>query len=242
MELSILNERPLEYIGEWVYTGMPDDDNCPLTFDMCQKLRMNIRCARQDYLHGLLEDTHGALAKLFAAADAGEVTDPEQLAVVDWLRADDGDVIESYCVDGYCDAQEVYASAIKLGQIALACQVAQDGGLNLDHEDAQYYISEFKESLSVEELAKLAVKIAAAVTTHSIYNVLPKYAYDLECADWIFNDAPDSIELDSMYWDSMYYLDEDEILEDMQEYYKEMEAEEDDDEDDEEDDEDEDYY
>lgn len=232
MELSILNERPLKYIGEWVYVGLRDFvDDAPLSFDMARMIYANIREARQDYLHGLLDETHGALVKLFAAVDAGEVTDAEQLAVVNWLRADDGDVITSYCVDGYCDAQEVYASAIKLGQIALACQVAQDGGLNLDEDDAQYRIEQFKESLSIEELAKLAVKIAAAVTTHLIYNVLPKYSRDLDCAEWIFNDAPDSIELDSMYWDSNYILDEDEILENMQEYQKEMEAEEADDED-----------
>ena len=216
MELSILNERPLKYIGEWVYVGLRDfEDDAPLSYDMAHKIYTNIYCARQDYLHELLDDTHGALAKLFAAADAGEVTDPEQLAVVNWLRADGGDVIESYCVDGYCDAQEVYASAIKLGQIALACQVAQDSGFNLDHDDAQYYISEFKESLSVEKLAKFAVKIAAAVTSHSIYNVLRKYAHDLDCAEWIFNDAPDSIELDPMYFNASYILDEDEIIEDM---------------------------
>lgn len=219
MELSILNERPLKYIGEWVYVGLRDfEDDAPLSYDMARKIYVNIREARQDYLHGLLDDTHGALSKLFAAVDVGEVTDPEQLAVVNWLRADDGDAIESYRVDGYCAAQEIYASAIKLGQIALACQVAQDGGLNLDHDDAQCSIEEFKAALSVEKLAKLAVKIAAAVTTHSIYNVLRKYASDLDCVEWIFNDAPDSIELDSKYWDSFYILGEDEILEDMQEY------------------------
>lgn len=231
MELSILNERPLDFVGEWVYTGMRNfHDDAPVSYDMASKICANIREARQDYLHKLLDDTHAALVKLFAAADAGEITDAEQLAVVNWLRADDGDVITSYCVDGFCDAQEVYASAIKLGQIALACQVATDGGLNLDHEDAQCSIEEFKESLSVEQLVKLAVKIAEAVTTHSIYNVLPKYSRDLDCAEWIFNDAPDSIELDSMYWNAVYILDEDEILEDMQEYQKEMEAEEADDE------------
>lgn len=229
MELSILNERPLEYIGEWVYVGLRDfEDDAPLSYDMSHMIYANIREARQNYLHDLLEDTHSALAKLFAAVDAGEVTDTEQLAVVDWLRADDGDVIESYCVDGFCAAQEVYASAIKLGQIALACQVAIDGGLNLDHEDAQCSIEEFKAALSVEKLAKLAVKIAAAVTTHSIYNVLRTYASDLDCVEWIFNDAPDSIELDSKYWDSFYTLGENEILDDMQEYQKEMEAKEDD--------------
>ena len=234
MELSILNERPLKYIGEWVYAGLRDfEDDAPLSYDMAHKIYSNLYCARQDYLHKLLDDTHSALAKLFTAVDAGEVTDPEQLAVVNWLRADGGDVIESYCVDGYCDAQEVYASAIKLGQIALACQAAQDGGLDLDHEGAQCNIEDFKESLSVEQLAKRAVEIASAVTTHSIYNVLRKYAYDLDCAEWIFNDAPDSIELDSMYWDADYILDEDEIIEDMQEYQKEMEAEEDEDKDDE---------
>lgn len=238
MELSILNERPLKYVGEWVYEGLRDfRDDAPLSYDMATKIDQNIYDARQNYLHELLDDTHGALAKLFAAVDAGEITDAEQLEVIEWLRVDNGDAIASYCVDGFCDAQEVYETAIKLGQIALACQVAQDSGLDLDEEGAQYYIEEFKESLSVEELAKLAVKIASAVTTHSIYNTLRKYAGELDCAAWIFNDAPDSIELDSKYWDSIYILDEDEILEDMQEYQKEMEAEEDED-----DNEDDEYY
>lgn len=177
-----------------------------------------IRSKRREYLGYVLDDTHGALAKLFAAADAGEVTDPEQLTVVNWLRADGGDIIESYRADNCCKQRDVYRAAIKLAQLALACQVNFDAGIhNDDVEYIQYYIECLRGDDGIDWILDSVCSLAGYVGIK-----IPR-VHGRECMESILEDMPHNLCLCEMYMQGIYdltFTDLDEIMNELRQYYQ----------------------
>lgn len=180
-------------------------------------IRGVIRSKRREYFGFVLDDTHGALAKLFAAVDAGEVTDHKQLAVVNWLRADDGDVIESYRLDDKCKSRDVYRAAIKLAQLALACQVNFDAGkYNDDVKYTQYHIECLRGDYSIDWILDSVCSLAEQVGTK-----IPR-VHGRDCMVSILEDMPYNLSLCEMYMQGIYdltFTDIDEIMNELRQYY-----------------------
>ena len=214
-----LKDCPLIFIYDDLINAGLGSDYDPFFYGVFSYgvIRGVIRSKRREYFGFVLDDTHGALAKLFAAADAGEVTDPEQLAVVNWLRADGGDVIESYRLDDKCKPRDVYRAAIKLAQLALACQVCFDAGKSDDDvEYTQYYIECLRGDDEIDWILDSACSLAEQVGTK-----IPR-AHDRDCMVSILKDMPYNLSLCEMYMQGIYdltFTDLDEIMNELRQYY-----------------------
>ena len=219
-----LEDCPLTFISDDLINAGLDSDYDLISCGMsaCSDIQAVIRSKRREYFGFVLEDTHCALAKLFAAVDAGEVTDPEQLAVVDWLRADDGDVIESYCLDDKCKVRDVYRAAIKLAQLALACQVNSDAGKYFDDvEYTQYYIECLRGDDSVDWILDSVCSLAKRVCTYDVKFNVP-IVRDHECMEFILRGMPHTLSLEEMYMQGicdLTYTDIDQIMNELKQYY-----------------------
>lgn len=219
-----LKDCPLTFINDdLISAGLNPDYNSPLFAEFSFKIiQAVIRSQRRGYIGAILDDTHGALAKVFAAADAGEVTDPEQLAVVNWLRVDGGDVIESYRADNCCKQRDVYRAAIKLAQLALAGQVNFDAGKDYDDvEYAQYYIQCLDKDDSVDVILDSLCLLAERVCTYDVKFNAPA-VHGHECIEFILESMPYNLQLEQMYMDrinDLGFTDLDEIMKELRQYY-----------------------
>lgn len=195
-----LKDCPLTFISDdLINAGLDSDYVAPVEEVTLRFICQVIRDERRSYFDMIVTETHGALAKLFAAVDAGEVTDKEQLKVIDWLRADDGDVIESYRLDDKCKVRDVYRAAIKLAQLALACQVNSDAG---DFYPDAYEVQNSIECLTDENSIALLLEDVCCVAKHACtvdvhFNV--PCVKCLDCVESMFETRPYLLSLDDKY-------------------------------------------
>lgn len=220
-----LKDCPLTFISDDLITaGLNPRYDSPLYDEFPFKIVQAVICSqRRGYIGTILDDTHGALAKLFAAVDAGEVTDPEQLAVVEWLRADDGDVIESYRADDKCKVRDVYRAAIKLAQLALASQVNSDGDKYYVHVyKTQCCIERLNKDESVESILDTVCSIAKLMCTWDLKYNVPVIWTD-ECIKSMFMSMPYYLMLDKKYKlaiDDLGFTNLKEIESELRPYFK----------------------
>ena len=220
-----LKDCPLTFISDdLINAGLNPRYDSPLYAEFPFKIvQAVIRSQRRGYIGTILEDTHGALAKLFAAADAGKVTDPEQLAVVDWLRTDDGDVIESYRADECCKQRDVYRAAIKLAQLALASQVNSDGDkYYVPVYETQCCIERLDKDESVESILGTVCSIAKLMCTWDLKYNVPVIWGD-ECIKCMLKSMPYYLMLDEKYKlaiDELGFTDLKEIESELRPYFE----------------------
>lgn len=218
-----LKDCPLTFISDdLINAGLDSDYDVPLNEVTFRFICQVIRDERRSYFDMILTDTHRALAKLFAAVDAGEVTDPEQLEVIEWLRADDGDVIESYRLDDKCKQRDVYRAAIKLAQLALACQVNSDAGdFYTDAYEVQNRIEYLNDENSIKSLLEDVCTVAKHACTVDVHFNVPSVKC-LDCVESMFETRPYHLSLDEMYLirlDYQSFASMREIESEIQEYY-----------------------
>ena len=218
-----LEDCPLTFISDdLINAGLDSDYDVPLNEVTFRFICQVIRDERRSYFDMIVTETHGALAKLFAAADAGEVTDPEQLAVVNWLRADDGDVIESYRADDKCKVRDVYRAAIKLAQLALACQVNSDAGdFYPDAYEVQNSIEYLTDENSIASLLEDVCTVAKHACTVDVQFNVPCVKC-LDCVESMFETKPYHLSLDEKYLmrlDYQSFASMHEIESEIQEFY-----------------------